>query len=126
MKSAKNLFVACAIFASALALAQTLEVALQANLSGIGKGKVVWKSKDRGTQHEAQLQGEGENLPRNAPFSVTVGSNAPFAVTTDAFGKWRLSQRYTTLTRPTIVAGDSVSVTDGNSVVVQSGTMQVQ
>jgi len=100
MNITRLMIVGCVIAATALAAAQTAQVSLQATLTGVGKGKVTWKVKDKGNQHEAQLEVEGEHLPRNQSFVLMIGSNAPVIVNTNGLGTYRLEQRFKTLTRP--------------------------
>lgn len=109
-----------------LAVAQVVRVELLGVLAGTGKGKVAWKINDKQGQKQAELQAEGEGLPRNAALSVHVGASAPFAVTTDQFGRYSLSVRYTTSVRPTISAGDEVAVIDAANRTLQAGTMQLK
>lgn len=115
-------FVAAAVMASAV-LAGTV---MRANLTGAGKGKVVWKVRDSGSQFQAELEGESERLPRNLALVVTIGNNPSIAVVTNNFGTFRFSQRFNTSTRPTINAGDTVTVANLRGAVIQTGTMVQQ
>lgn len=109
---------------SAFAAAQSGKLLLQARLSGVGKGKVVWKIDDRAGRSQAQLQLEGERLPRNTAFVVTIDRDTAFMVLTDGLGRYHVAQRYTTPDRPSISAGDSVVVSDGSGATIQWGVMQ--
>ena len=95
-------------------------------LTGVGnvKGKVVWKFKDKGTEHQAELSASGENLRPNTTYTFVVGANPPATVTTDGFGTFRASARFTTLDRPTINVGDPATVMNPAGVVVLSVTMR--
>ena len=104
---------------TALVLAQG-RLELRAELTGTGKGKAVWKTRDAGGQLQAELQVESENLPRNTPYTVNVGA-ASFQTMTNGFGKFSISQRYTTSARPSISAGTPVTVVNLGGVTVQSG-----
>ncbi len=122
MKIQNIAFVAIATSLSVTALAGG--IVLSAALAGLGKGKVVWKVNDKPGQTQAQLEAAGENLPRLSAFTLTIGSNMPFAVSTDALGTYKLSQRYTTATRPFISSGMSVTLRNAAGNVVQSGTLR--
>lgn len=124
MNMLKKVVAGATLAVVSLALAQVARIELQADMTGIGKGRVYWRLETKGTQSQAELQAEGEGLPRNAALALTIGSNPAFAVFTDGFGAYRLSRRYTTAARPTINAGDSVSLSDGSGTIIQSGVMQ--
>ena len=99
------------------------KIILRANLVGLGKGKAVWKVDDRPGKNQAELEASGENLPRNQPFTLVIGNNAPFAVTTDALGTYKLARRYTGTVRPVITIGTPVMLKNSAGVVVQAGNM---
>ena len=111
---------------AAVAVVQQSRVELRANLAaamGRAKGHATWKTRDQGQRMQAELEVEGERLARNADFTVTVGKNAPIDVTTDGFGSFEIDQRFIGPTRPTVAAGNVVTVTDANNVVVLQGTL---
>ncbi len=97
---------------------------LRANLIGVGKGKVTWKVKDIGNEHQAELSAESERLRPNSSYTVTIGTNSSITVSTNAFGAFSVDQRFTTLSRPNIRVGDVVTVVDAGGATVQSGSMQ--
>ncbi len=121
MKIRNSLVVAAVAALSVVALAGGL--VMRANLVGTGKGKAVWKVNDKPGQIEAQLEASGENLPRSSAFTLTIGGNRPFVVTTDVLGNYRLSQRYTTANRPVVAAGMPVTLKNSAGTIVQSGIM---
>lgn len=112
MKRVSILLLTTALMAGVVA--QTGRIELQATLTGIGKGKA--KFKVRGTK-EAELQVEGENSLRNTAMTVTVG-NLSYNTTSDAFGRFRVSQRFTGANIPNIAVGTNVAVTYNNGVVM--------
>lgn len=119
--------VVVSVFVLALAAfaAQQSRVELRARLmaqTGRAKGNAQWKTRDENRRMEAELEVEGEKLAHNADFTVTIGSNAPFTVTSDAAGSFELEQRFNGTNRPVINNGDAVTVTDEANVVVLSGT----
>ncbi|HLO98106.1 MAG TPA: hypothetical protein VK171_05900 [Fimbriimonas sp.] len=97
------------------------KIILRANMVGLGKGKAVWKIDDRDGRVQAELEASGENLPRNQSFTLVIGNNAPFAVTTDALGNYKLARRYTTSARPAISVGTPVVLKNAAGAVVQAG-----
>lgn len=105
---------------------QQSRVNLEARLGGAsrGKGKAKWQTRDTSRQLQAELEVEGENLRRNSDYIVTVGSNAPFTVTTNGFGSFENEQRFLGANRPVVASGDVVTVTDTSSQVVMTGTLQ--
>lgn len=113
-----------AVVVAAAAVAQEVRVELLARLNGTGSGKISWKTRDCGNEHQGELEAEGAGLAKNTALSITIGSNAPFKVVTDSFGAYRLSKRYTTTARPSISSGAFVTVMDEDSTIVQSGKMQ--
>jgi len=122
MKIRNSIVVGAVAALSVVALAGG--IVLRANLVGTGKGKVAWKINDKPGQLEAQLEASGENLPRSSAFTLTIGSNMPFVVTTDALGNYKLSQRYTTAIRPFVAPGMPVTLKNAAGTIVQSGLFQ--
>jgi hypothetical protein len=126
MKLMSKTLVVAGVVLAAFAVAQRVEVRYRADLTGTGKGKVVWKAKDDGGEHQAEMEGEGERLPRNTDLWVKVGSNPTIQVRTNDFGTWRFSRRYTTLQRPSVSVGTYVTVRNAGGTVLQSGFMKVE
>ena len=122
MKIRNSVVVAAVAALSVIALARG--IVMRANLVGTGKGKVVWKINDKPGQIEAQLEASGENLPRSSAFTLTIGGNMPFVVTTDALGNYRLSQRYNSANRPFVAPGMPVTLKNSAGTIVQSGFFQ--
>jgi len=123
MKSGyKVMFIAVAAL-SATVFAQQGSIILQARLSGIGKGKVVWKTKDRGQKMQAELGAEGERLPANTTYEVHIGNVFADEVTTSALGTWSIQNRFIGPNRPAIANGDLVEVIDADGNVVQAGVL---
>ncbi len=118
----KNTLIVLAIVSLvAGAVAQSGRAEFRANMSGQGKGKATWKLRDSGSQFQAELEVEGENLAKNTSYSVKIGANV-FAVKTNALGRYNLAKRYTTSVRPSIGAGTIVRLMRTNATVAQSGT----
>lgn len=126
MTTLKKIGILTAVAVAAAAVAQEIRVELLARLTGTGSGKITWKTRDRGNEHQAELEAEGAGLAANSTLKITVGSNAPFTVTTNSFGAYRLAKRYTTTARPSISAGAFVTVIDEDSTILQSGKMQAK
>lgn len=122
MKNLSRVLVVPFIAICALAVASTGDVDLRARLTGMGKGQAEWKTQDKGTRLRAELEVEGEHLTADTDYTVTVGTNAPFTVTTDSFGEFESEQRFNGAARPTVNVGDSVTVSDATNTVVLSGT----
>lgn len=121
-KTMKNTLIVLAIVSLvAGAVAQTGRAEFEARMTGQGKGKAKWKTRDQGTQLQGELEVEGENLPRNTTYSVKVGAYS-FTVRTDGFGRYNLARRYTTATRPNITTGTIVRLMRTDATVAQSGT----
>jgi hypothetical protein len=81
-------------------------VELICQMTGAGKVKAVWKTRDSTGQFQAELQVEGERLRPNTTYTVLLGSGQFRAnVRTDSLGVFRLTRRYTTSTRPLIRIG---------------------
>lgn len=124
----KWLVPAALVLTAAIAFAQTNSARLIANLSGAGddKGKAKWAFKDSRGEFQAELQVEAENLRPNTVYIVTIDNNVPWSTQTNALGAFRIKQMYRSATRPTIVDGSGVSVTDelGNTILL--GTMRPQ
>jgi hypothetical protein len=106
---------------------QHSDVDLRAILAGASGafGRAEWQTQDRGSRMRAELKVEGEHLAADADFTIAVGSNAPITVTTGADGKFQFDQRFNTATRPTINAGDTVTVADSSNAAVLFGTLTV-
>ena len=124
MRNLSKVLIVCVASLCTVAIANTGDVDLRANLTGVGEGKAEWKVSDSGTRLRAELEVDGENLAADSTFTVTVGSNAPFTVTTDAVGEFKSDMRFNTATRPVVNVGDSVTVADDTSTVVLSGVLQ--
>jgi hypothetical protein len=122
MKIATVVLSSALVVGAAFAALQQVRVDLRALLTGAGKGKAQWQIRDKGNQRQAELEVEAERLMPNSTYTIVIANNTPMSATTNAFGSFEIEQRFNTATRPTIVAGDSVSVIDGNSVTVLSGT----
>lgn len=121
MKILTVLFVSLLI-AVTTAFSQTQSrIELRADMSGIGKGKVVFKT--RGSQ--AELQWEGERLPRNQTYTLVIGTWIS-EVATDSLGRGRLSLRFNASNRPTIVPGTVATLYDSNNLIVNSGVFAVR
>lgn len=116
------LLITTAVAMTAFVIAQQGRIELRAILSGSGKGKAVWKTRDKGPEMQAQLQVEGERLVPGMDYTVFTGGYQYDALA-DAFGKIRVSQRYGA-ERPTITVGTPVTVENANGVTVLSGTFQ--
>lgn len=103
----------------ALAAAAGDKTIYDARLAGLGKGKAKFQtSMSNGGQ--AELEVEGENLPRNTVFSVDVASGKVVAqVRTDSFGRFALARRYGPRGIPQIKAGDTVVVHQGQNVALR-------
>ncbi len=110
----------------AAVLAQTFLVDLIARMTagqgGHGKGKAVWRVRDQGTEHQAQLQVEGERLLPNSPYLIVIGTNPAINVTTNALGRFAYAQTFSTLDRPVIVNGTSVAVVRTTGTPVMGGS----
>ena len=104
------------VLAISTALCQTGRVELRADMTGVGKGKTVFKT--RGSQSE--LQWEGERLPRNQTFTLVIGTWSA-EVTTNALGRGRLSLRFSAANRPNIQAGMLATLYDFENEVVNEG-----
>lgn len=102
------------------AVAQTGRADYQANMAGQGKGKAKWQVRDSGTQKQAELEVEGENLTKNTAYKVRILTYT-WNVTTDALGRFSLVRRYTTATRPNILAGTQAKLYRANGTLAQSG-----
>lgn len=124
----KSILVISVLAFTLAAIAMQSRIELRANMSpanslgGRAKGHATWKTRDRSTQLQAELEVEGEKLARNADYLVTVGSNAPYEVTTDAFGAFNMEERFIGPNRPAVSVGDVVTVTDANNTVVLTGS----
>lgn len=103
------------------AIAQTGRSEFESRMNGVGKGKASWKTRDSATQFQAQLEVEGERLPKNAVLNVRV-LNDTWPSASDAFGKFHLTKRFNTSTRPAIAAGTPITVFAGDGSVLLSGT----
>jgi hypothetical protein len=116
------------VLALAALAVQTGRIELRADLRGAtrAKGKAVWKFRAQGARVQAELEVEGENLPRNADLTVEVASMAPISVTTSAFGTFEINRRFNAGTAPTIVAGDHVTVSDVNETELMGGVFVVR
>lgn len=112
MKRTLILLVSTALVAGVVA--QTGRAEYLASLTGIGKGKA--KFKVRGTR-EAELQVEGENSLRNTAMTVRVGALS-YTTTSDAFGRFRVTDRFGANNMPTIGVGTAVSVTHSGGLVM--------
>ncbi len=108
---------------STLSIAQQSRIELLANLTGAGKAKVVWKTRDQGNQLQAELESEGERMRANQTFKLTIGSRA-WTVRTDGLGIFRLELRYIGASRPTIVKGMRAMLMDSRGAIVLSGVFQ--
>lgn len=117
-KNALILLATTALLAGAIA--QTGRAEFRANMAGQGKGKASWKTRDSGSQFQAELQVEGENLSINTTYRVRILTNT-WNVTTDALGRYSLVRLYTTANRPAIVAGTEVKLYRTNGTLAQSG-----
>jgi hypothetical protein len=102
------------------AVAQTGRAEYQARMNGQGKGKASWKTRDQGTQLQAELQVEGENLARNTAYKVTILTDS-FEVQTDALGRYSLVRRYRSNARPNIGVGTQVDLFRADGTVAQTG-----
>lgn len=117
-KNALILLATTALLAGALA--QTGRAEFRADMAGQGKGKATWKLRDSGSQFQAELQVEGENLAINTTYRVRILTNT-WNVTTDALGRYSLIRRYTTSIRPAIGAGTEAKLYRTNGTLAQSG-----
>jgi hypothetical protein len=126
MKSISKMLLVMSVAASAFAMAQNNEVRLEARMTGRGSGHVQWRTRGTGTQMRSQISAEGEHLPPNAPFALTLGNNTAFAVATDAMGRYHIEMSFRANAGPTVNVGDSVTLSDSSSTIVQSGIMQVK
>ncbi|MFI5385099.1 MAG: hypothetical protein ACHQ50_03170 [Fimbriimonadales bacterium] len=97
---------------------------LRARLTGVGSGRAQWESEGVGTAMRSELEVQGRHLAAHASFTVTIGTNAPFSVTTNARGSFESEQRFTGTGQPVVNAGDSVTVADASVTIVLSGVMQ--
>ncbi|MBI5706698.1 MAG: hypothetical protein HZC36_06875 [Armatimonadetes bacterium] len=120
MKLMLTLVAMISVAAFALGFAQGSRTQLFASLSGVGKGKAVYKVDARGARVQAEIQIGGENLPANTDYVVVAG-DAEWNVTTDAFGRFKIAQRYSGNNRPNITAGTAASVMTLDGNVVQTG-----
>lgn len=91
-------------------------------MTGSGKGKVTWKTRDNGGQLQAELEAEGENLRRNSSYTLNV-ANGKFIqkVVTNQFGRFHVAKTYRGTVRPSIKLGDRTILTDAAGVPVQVG-----
>ena len=121
MKNLSKMLVVSFAALCVFAIARSPGVELHARLTGTGHGEAEWKTQDHGTRLRAKLDVSGEHLAASSNFTVTIGNNAPFTVTTDNSGEFESEQRFNSATRPTINVGDSVSVADGTNTIVLSG-----
>ena len=87
----------------------------RADLVGLGKTKAVFKA--RGAQ--AELQFEGERLPRNASFTLQIGDNV-WDVVTNGLGRARVTQRWSR-GAPAIDQTSIALLLDENGDVVAEG-----
>lgn len=120
----KALLIAAAVAMAALVVAQ-VRTELRANLTGAGKGKAVWKTRDQIGQLQGELQVEAENLRPGTTYRVFIGTYV-WQRTADALGNFRIGVVYRTALRPNIVAGTWVSVKNPAGVTVLSGRFQAQ
>lgn len=97
------------------------DLILRAPLTGAGRGKATWKTRDRGNQLQAELSGEAERLPRNSAVTVRIDHGPTFRAKTDALGAFHFSFRYLGANRPAIVAADMITVTDSHGTILLSG-----
>jgi hypothetical protein len=99
------LFGVVSIALSAPAWSQS-RVELVAVMTGTGKSKAVWKTRDSSGQYQAELQVEAERLRPNTTYTIVIGTGQFRAnVRTDSLGSFRLVRRYTTANRPNIQVG---------------------
>lgn len=110
---------------TAVALIATMALAAglryEARMSGAGKGKAKWQVANKRGEFQGEFEVEGENMARNANFTVNVGGNS-FPVTTNGLGRFAFSARYSNAaTAPVIGVGTGVDVKDANGAVVMTG-----
>ena len=118
----KVLLLTAAVALAALSVAQG-SIELRATLTGIGKGKATWKTRDAGNQLQGELEVGGERLLPNTLYRVVIGANI-WSVSSNAFGAFKLYKRYVGPNRPSIGAGTIVRVKNGTGIVVLSGAFQ--
>lgn len=122
----KTLFIVSTLLATT-AFAQQSRVELISRMSGSGKGKVTWKTRDSGGQFQAELEAEGENLRRNTSYRLDIaGGKVVVNVTTDALGRYHFVRNYRTVVRPRIVVGDRTVLRDRTGALVHAGVFAVK
>lgn len=111
---------------TAVAVAQQVRTEFLANMAGVGKGKVKWKTRDNlPNQFQAEFQAEGERLRPNSGYQLNVGNGQYVVdVTTDGFGVYRHTRLFKGANRPNIGVGTTAVLTDAAGNVAQSGTFQ--
>ncbi|HXH59940.1 MAG TPA: hypothetical protein VNI20_01135 [Fimbriimonadaceae bacterium] len=107
-----------------LVFAGGVELRFQANLSGVGKGKAQYRERQQNVGVQYELSVEGENLAHNATYTVMIGSDISFSVTTDAFGKFNFDDREFAASGLGITSGTTVAVVDANGNTALAGTFQ--
>jgi hypothetical protein len=117
----RNLMILVSAALMTAAIAQTGRGEFIAQMTGAGKGKAVWKTRDSGTQMQAELQVEGERMARNIAVTVEIAGNT-WTSTTDALGRFRIAQRFNTSVRPNIGVGTVAQVKNAKGVVLLTGT----
>lgn len=108
-----------AVFSLVLAVGD--DSRFQANLSGAGKGKAKYKVKTENVGVQFELSVEGENLAPNATYTVEIGTDIVFTVTTDAFRAFDFDTRQLAATGLNIGAGTTVAVKDAGGSTVLAG-----
>jgi len=113
------------VVVSALAMAGGGTSLLQARLKGAGKAKghAVYALKT-GKKVSAELEVEGEKLPKNTPFVVVVGSNPAIPIMTNQYGAFNIEARFKAPNLPVINPGDGVAVVAADGTVVLGGVLQ--
>ncbi len=117
----KVLLLAAAILAS-LAVAQ-VRLELRALLTGQGKGKAVWKVRDRGGEMQAQLEISAERLQFGGHYFVETGGRT-WEVIASGVGAIRIAETYLGPNRPNIAAGSAVTIEEANGVPILAGSFQ--
>lgn len=118
----KKVLLLTAAMIAAFAVAQ-VRLELRALLTGQGKGKAVWKVRDRGGEMQAQLEVSAERLQFGAHYFVQTGGRT-WEVISNSVGAIRIAETYLGPNRPNIAAGSAVTIEDVNGVPVLSGSFQ--
>ncbi|MEQ1820911.1 MAG: hypothetical protein ABL949_00180 [Fimbriimonadaceae bacterium] len=121
----RNILLITSVVLMASAIAQTGRAEFIAQMTGAGKGKAVWKTRDSATQMQGELQIEGERMAKNIAVKVEIAGYS-WNSNTDALGRFRIVQRFNTATRPNIAVGTAAVVKNSAGATLMSGSFAVK